>query len=91
LYKNGEYFMVDLEGVKIRQLSNIHKTTNLAQLNASISNVISLKDRLRFFYYYSLNENLSRKKRREVYQKVWDITKKKNVEFFGLDITKLKP
>lgn len=91
LYQNGEYFMVDLEGVKIRQLSNINKTTNLAQLNASISNVISLKDRLRFFYYYSANANFSRKQKRDVYQKVWDITKKKNVEFFGLDMTKLKP
>jgi tRNA A-37 threonylcarbamoyl transferase component Bud32 len=91
LFQNGEYFMVDLEGVKIRKLSAINKTTNLAQLNASISNAISLKDRVRFFYYYSETANLSRRQRRDIYQKVWKITQNKNVDFFGLDITRLKP
>jgi len=91
LCQNSEYFMVDLDGVKIWRLSKTNKITNLAQLNASISHAISLKDRIRFLHYYWANENLSRKQRRGVYRKVWEISKKKNTEVFGLDLTQLEP
>jgi len=90
LYQNGDFFMVDLDGVKIRRLSQINKITNIAQLNASISNAISLKDRIRFLHYYWANENVSRKERRGVYRKVWEISKKKNTKVFGLDLTQLE-
>jgi tRNA A-37 threonylcarbamoyl transferase component Bud32 len=90
LYCNGEYFMVDLDGVRIRRLSEDNIITNLAQLNASVSNAISLKDRIRFLHYYWANENPSRKQRRGVYRKVWEISRKKNTKAFGLDLTRLE-
>jgi hypothetical protein len=46
LCRNSDYFMVDLDGVRIRRLNDYHKIYKLAQLNASISNAISIKDRL---------------------------------------------
>lgn len=90
LVLNNQFIMVDLEGVKIRRrLSWRKKTINLAQLNASISNILTLKDRLRFFHLYC-GENLpTRKRRRKAYQKIWKITQGKNTLPFGLDLKKL--
>ena len=82
--------MVDLDGVKIHRLSEKEKLVNLTQLNASLSNAITLKDRLRFFYYYTAGSRPSRGERRVIYRKVWDITKTKNTSVFNLDIEKLK-
>ncbi len=56
LCQNGDYFMVDLDGVRIRHLSRQNKIYNLAQLNASVSNAITIKDRLRFYHYYSAGQ-----------------------------------
>lgn len=91
LCRNGDYLMIDLDSVKIRgRLPDKKKIVNLAQLNASLSNAITIKDRLRFFYYYMGEKRLSRQQRRAIYQKVWAITTSKNTSNFGLDITKLK-
>lgn len=91
LCRNGDYFMIDLEGVRIRRLSNLNKIINLAQLNASIGNAVTLKDRLRFYYHYSSDEKLLWKQRRAVYRKVWEISKTKNTTAYNLDMNKLKP
>jgi len=91
LCRNGDYLMIDLDSVKIRgRLADKKKIVNLAQLNASLSNAITIKDRLRFFYYYMAEKRLSRQQRRAIYQKVWAITTSKNTLNFGLDIAKLK-
>jgi len=89
LCQNGDYFMVDLDGVRIRRLSEHNKINNLAQLNASVSNAISIKDRLRFYHYYSADFQPTRQRRRAVYRKVWDITKTKNTKIYDLDIAEL--
>ncbi len=89
LCRNHNYFLIDLDGVKIRRLSEENKIINLAQLNASLSNAVTMKDRLRFYYYYS-DGNPSRQKRRKVYQKVWEITQTKSTANFGLTIEKLR-
>ncbi|MFX0200143.1 MAG: lipopolysaccharide kinase InaA family protein, partial [Candidatus Hodarchaeota archaeon] len=91
LCHNGNYFLVDLDGVQIRRISEDNKITNLAQLNASFGNNITLRDRLRFYYHYSSDTRLSRGQRRNIYRKIWDITKTKNTSVFGLDIDKLRP
>jgi len=84
----GQYMMVDLESVQIcRRLSLKKKVINLAQINASISNAISLKDRLRFFHYYC-QELPSKSRRRTTYNKIINITKKKSTFNFGLIIDK---
>jgi len=84
LYQNGNYFMVDLDGVRIRHLSRQNKICNLAQLNASVSNAITIKDRLRFYGYYSVGRQLTRLQRRAVYRKVWNITRTKNTALYNL-------
>ena len=90
LYTRDTFVMIDLDGVRIRNLSEKRRIVNLAQLNASLSNAITFRDRVRFFHYYSLEEKLSRQKRRNIYRKVWEITRTKNTKVFGLDLDKLK-
>jgi hypothetical protein len=90
LCQNGHYFMVDLDGVRIRCLSEHNKIYNLAQLNASVSNAITIKDRLRFYHYYSAGSQLKRPQRRAVYRKVWEITKTKNTAIYDLDLEKFR-
>jgi len=91
LCRKGDYLMVDLDGVTIRgRLPDKKKIINLAQLNASLSNAITIKDRLRFFYYYTAEEKPSWQRRRAIYRNVWAITSSKNTSPFGLDIKKLK-
>jgi tRNA A-37 threonylcarbamoyl transferase component Bud32 len=89
LCRNSDYFMVDLDGVRIRRLSEQNKINNLAQLNASVSNAISIKDRLRFYHYYSADFQPTRQRRQAVYRKVWDITKTKNTKIYDLDFAEL--
>jgi tRNA A-37 threonylcarbamoyl transferase component Bud32 len=89
LCRDGEYYMLDLDGVKIRRLSEQKKITNLAQLNASVSNAVTVKDRLRFYHYFTAGQNPSRPQRRAVYHQVWNITKNKTTAYYDLDIDKL--
>jgi len=88
LCQDEEFFMVDLDSVRIRCLNAQNKITNLAQLNASVSNAITIKDRLRFYHYYSTNLQPTRQQRRSVYRRVWEITKTKNTSIYDLDIDK---
>lgn len=89
LCRQSDYYMVDLDGVRIRRLSDQDKIYNLAQLNASISNRLSLKDRLRFYHYYSADFRPTRQQRRAVYRRVWDITRTKNTRIYDLDFARL--
>jgi len=89
LCRNSDYFMVDLDSVRIRRLSDHHKIYNMAQLNASVGNTISIKDRLRFYHYYTADYRPTRQQRRAVYRKVWDITKTKNTKIYDLDFAEL--
>jgi len=89
LCQQGQYYMIDLDGVRIRRLTGRDRITNLAQLNASLSNAITIKDRLRFFDCYSADERSSRHQRREFYREIWDITRTKSTAYYGLDLKKL--
>ncbi|MBW2196112.1 MAG: hypothetical protein JRF37_11370 [Deltaproteobacteria bacterium] len=55
----------------------------MAQLNASISDAITIKDRLRFYYYYMAGERESRQDRRKTYKKIWEIARKKDTLSYG--------
>lgn len=85
----GKFILIDLDGVRIKNLSKKNRIANLAQLNASLSNEIRYKDRVRFFHYYSLEEKQTRQERRDIYKRVWAITKTKNTKVFGLDLNNL--
>jgi hypothetical protein len=87
---DGKLFMVDLDSVRIRRLDEQHKITNLAQLNASVSNALTVKDRLRFYHYYAADRQPTRQQRRIVYRRVWEITKTKNTAIYDLDVEKLR-
>jgi tRNA A-37 threonylcarbamoyl transferase component Bud32 len=91
LCHRGDYVLTDLDGVCTRRLSHSHIITNLAQLNASLSNAVSLKDRLRFYNYYLESERQPRARRRAVYREVWQITTRKNTMNFNLNLEKLCP
>ena len=84
LCADDEYFMIDLDCVRIQKLSEKKKITNIAQLNASLSTAVTCKDRLRFFYYYSGGE-ISRQKKRKIFKKIISITLTKNTSIFGLE------
>ena len=84
--RQGQFFMIDLEGVRIRHLTDRDRITNLAQINASLSNAVSIKDRLRFFDHYFAGERLTRLQRRRVYRKIWDITRTKGTSHYNLDL-----
>jgi hypothetical protein len=81
--------MIDLDGVKIHSLSEHQKVYNLAQLNASVGKAVSIKDRLRFYHYYSAGLHQTRQQRRAVYRKVWDIARTKNTQKYGFDFAQL--
>jgi len=89
LCKNGDFFMIDLDNVGIGRLTAKQRIINLAQLNSSLSNIISRKDRLRFFYHYAATGERSRNHRRSIYKKVWEISQTKNTETFNLDLESL--
>ncbi len=90
LCQNGDYLMTDLDKVKIRShLPEKKKIVNLAQLNASLSNAVTIKDRMRFYYHYSADKKPSRQARRDVYKKVCEITTTKTTVLYGLDTDKL--
>jgi tRNA A-37 threonylcarbamoyl transferase component Bud32 len=89
LCRHSDYFMVDLDGVRIRHLSEQDKIYNLAQLNASIGNAVSIKDRLRFYHYYSADIQPTRLQRRLVYRRVREITQTKNTKIYDLDFAEL--
>jgi tRNA A-37 threonylcarbamoyl transferase component Bud32 len=81
----NRFMLIDLDNVKCRKLSEKQKIYNLGQLNASVSDLIRLKDRIRFFHYYFAGKVLGRRKRREIYKRIWEITLTKNTIVFGLD------
>ncbi len=73
LCQNGHYYIVDLDGVRIHRLTEENKIVFFGQLNASLSDAITCKDRLRFYYYYSAEKRPTRQQRRKIYREVWDL------------------
>ena len=91
LFSDGEFYMVDLEGVRLRAPAFDDKVYNLAQLNASMGKYVTLRDRLRFFAAYAREQKLVPAERRAVLQKIWDVMLKKNTAYYDLAPTDLWP
>jgi tRNA A-37 threonylcarbamoyl transferase component Bud32 len=89
LWCQGQFYLVDLDGVAIRRLTKAQRLVNLAQLNASLSNAVTLRDRVRFFFYYFGESLPGRSRRRKMYRKIWSLTLKKNTAIFDLDLSQL--
>ena len=89
LHENGTFYLLDMDSVCAKKPDDSRKIMNLAQLNASISNAVTLKDRVRFFYYYTSGENWNRERRRAAYQRIWEISRGKNTAIYDLDLDEL--
>lgn len=84
LCQNNVFYMVDLEGIRLRRPAFDDKVYNIAQLNASMSKYVSLKDRLRFFAVYAKEQDIPQTERRRILQKIWDVMLGKNTAYYNL-------
>ena len=90
LCRDGEYYLIDLDSVAIRRLTRSQRLVNLVQLNASLSHAVTLRDRVRYFFYYFEDCLPDRSQRRGMYRKIWTLTREKNTAVFGLDLHQLR-
>jgi hypothetical protein len=78
---------VDLDLVLLREkLSFYHRANNLAQLNASISSVMTVKERMKFFNFYAKGTSLY-SERKKYYRKIIAIGRTKSTEPYGITFT----
>jgi len=85
--KSGDgctFYFIDLDRVAFKHhLSFSQRSNNLAQINASIADCISLSDRLKFFRTYALGTPVMRQKKR-YYQRILEISRKKITHPYGI-------
>ncbi len=86
--KNGEkswkFYFVDLDRVLLNiKISFYQRANNLAQLNASLSDLMTAKDRLKFFYFYAKDTQLYNIRKR-YYRRILKISKTKITEIYGI-------
>jgi len=88
--KNGgfEFFFIDLDRVRFGQkLSYRERVKNLAQINASVADCITISDRLQFFRSYAARTPLLLQKK-NIYRNVLKIGRTKVTEPYGLNFKK---
>ncbi len=77
-------FFVDLDSVLFRKRVDFYRrANNLAQINASVSDVITVKDRLRFFHLYAAGTSLMGE-RKKYYRKIIAISRTKITAPYGV-------
>ena len=75
--KSWKFYFVDLDRVLFStKISFYQRANNLAQLNASISKLMTVKDRLKFFYFYAKDTQLYQH-RKKYYQRILKISRTK--------------
>ena len=78
------FYFVDLDRVAFKHhLSFRQRSNNLAQINASIDDCVSITDRLKFFRTYAWGTPVM-KERKRYYQKILEIGRRKITEPYGL-------
>jgi len=83
-----DFLFIDLDRVSFtRELTFDRRANNLAQINASISNIMTLRDRLRFFRFYSEAADCYTDRKR-YYRRILEITRTKGTESYGLHLGK---
>jgi tRNA A-37 threonylcarbamoyl transferase component Bud32 len=79
-----EFYFIDLDSVAFcRKLSFKERANNLAQINASVADCITLSDRLHFFKSYAQGTALVKESKR-YFQRIMEIGSKKNTQPYGL-------
>lgn len=91
LCRDGRFYLVDLEGVRLGRVTARRAILNLAQLNASVSHAVGLKDRLRFYHAYRAAAPPPREARRAEYRAVWEISRRRNTRAAGLELRRIAP
>ncbi len=82
--RKQDFYFIDLDRVYFQKnLSEHQKINNLAQINASVSKIMTPKDRLRFFYYY-MGKNLTKNQRKHYYNIILEISRKKVTEPYDI-------
>jgi len=82
--KSWKFYFVDLDRVFFStKISFYQRANNLAQLNASISKLMTVKDRLKFFYFYAKDTQLYHD-RKKYYQKILKISRTKKTEIYDI-------
>lgn len=78
------FYFIDLDRVDFKHhLSFRERSNNLAQINASVADCISLCDRLKFFRNYARGTPVI-KQRKKYYQKILEISRKKITQPYGI-------
>jgi tRNA A-37 threonylcarbamoyl transferase component Bud32 len=79
-----DFLFVDLDRVSFsRPLTFERRANNLAQINASVAAVITLRDRLRFFRIYA-RPAACYTDRTRYYRRILEISRRKNTRAYGL-------
>jgi tRNA A-37 threonylcarbamoyl transferase component Bud32 len=79
-----KFYFVDLDRVLFKKkLTFYERANNLAQINASVSSLMMLKDRLKFFNFYAKGTPLI-KEREKYYREILKISRTKHTEPFGV-------
>jgi tRNA A-37 threonylcarbamoyl transferase component Bud32 len=86
--KNGwDFHLVDLDLVLFRNKLNFYqRANNLAQFNASISKLMTVKERLKFFHFYAKGTSLFQE-RKKYYRKILAVSRTKLTEPYGIIFT----
>jgi tRNA A-37 threonylcarbamoyl transferase component Bud32 len=78
------FYFIDLDRVLFRKdISFYQRANNLAQLNASVSRLMTTKDRLKFFYFYAKDTQLY-DNRKKYYQRIIKISRTKKTEIYDI-------
>jgi tRNA A-37 threonylcarbamoyl transferase component Bud32 len=79
-----EFYFIDLDSVSFcRKLSFKKRSNNLAQINASIADCMTVSDRLLFFKTYARG-TLLLKKSKTYFQRIMEIGRQKNTQPYGV-------
>ena len=82
-----DFFFIDLDRVSFsRPLTFERRANNLAQINASVADVMTLRDRLRFFRMYSRTAACYTERKR-YFERILAISRTKGTKAYGLDLT----
>jgi len=82
--RNWKFYFVDLDRVRFKKALAAHqRANNLAQLNASVSAIMTVKDRLKFFHFYAKDTSLLQH-RKAYFYKILAISRTKNTEPYGV-------
>jgi len=84
---NWQFYFVDLDRVYFKKrLSLKERVNNLAQINASVADCISVSDRIYFFNEYAKKSSFI-KQNKKIYRQIIKIGKTKNTHYYGVDFT----